>query len=105
MKIPNIGVEEKIQEAMKNGEFDNLPGMGQPIVLDDDSFVPKEHKMAHRVLKNAGMVPKEVTMMNQLQELKDQLNDPSLSEEQRQKIQVAISLKQSAINIALEKMR
>jgi hypothetical protein len=105
MKIPNIGIEEKIQEAMANGEFKDLPGAGKPIELDDDSFVPNEMKMAHRVLKNANMVPKEVTMMQEIELLKNQLLDQALSEPEKLKIQTTIAIKQSAVNIALERMQ
>jgi hypothetical protein len=33
--------ERKIAEALANGEFDDLPGAGQPLALDDDPLVPK----------------------------------------------------------------
>lgn len=29
-------VEDKIKEAIKNGEFDNLPGKGKPLNLKED---------------------------------------------------------------------
>lgn len=48
-------VEEKIKEAVKNGEFDNLPGKGKPLDLTDDMpGLSSELKMAYKVLKNAG---------------------------------------------------
>lgn len=53
-------VEERIQDAMRRGEFDDLPSRGKPIELDDDSLVPEELRAAYRVLKNAGYVPPEV---------------------------------------------
>ena len=34
MSLENI-IEEKIQKAMLNGEFDNLEGAGKPLNLDD----------------------------------------------------------------------
>lgn len=48
-------VEEKIREAVNNGEFDNLPGKGKPLDLTDDMpGLSPELKMAYKVLKNAG---------------------------------------------------
>lgn len=48
-------VEEKIKEAVKNGEFDHLPGKGKPLDLTDDMpGLSSELKMAYKVLKNAG---------------------------------------------------
>jgi len=52
--------EKKIQEAMACGEFDDLPGAGRPLDLDDDALVPEELRVAHRILKNAGVAPPEV---------------------------------------------
>lgn len=52
--------EKKIREAMACGEFDDLPGAGRPLELDDDRLVPEELRVAHRILKNAGIAPPEV---------------------------------------------
>lgn len=49
-------VEKAIREAQERGEFDNLPGAGKPIRWDDE-HVPPEWRMAHRILKNAGLAP------------------------------------------------
>ncbi|KYD07599.1 MAG: DUF1992 domain-containing protein [Caldibacillus debilis] len=45
--------EEKIREAYQNGEFDDLPGFGKPLELEDLSSVPEELRLAYRLLKNA----------------------------------------------------
>ena len=42
--------EQKIIEAIFNGELDNLPGQGQPLRLNDDSSVPEELRAAYRCL-------------------------------------------------------
>jgi hypothetical protein len=52
--------EERIQEALRRGDFDRLPGMGRPLDLDDDSLIAPEMRTACRILKNAGLVPAEV---------------------------------------------
>jgi len=52
--------EKKIAEAMERGEFDDLPGAGRPLELDDDANVPEDLRVAYRILKNAGFVPPEV---------------------------------------------
>jgi hypothetical protein len=62
-------VEERIQEAMRRGDFDNLPGAGKPLALDDDPLVPPELRVAHRILKNAGFVPPEVLERREIAEL------------------------------------
>ena len=52
--------ERRIAEAVSQGEFDNLPGAGRPLDLDDDALVPEELRAAYRILKNAGIAPPEV---------------------------------------------
>ena len=49
--------ERKIQEAIEEGKFDNLPGKGKPIVFEEDAGVPLHIRMANKVLKNAGGLP------------------------------------------------
>ena len=58
--------ERKIQEAIDEGKFDNLPGRGAPIVFDDDPGVPLHIRMAHKVLKNAGALPDWLMMQNDI---------------------------------------
>jgi hypothetical protein len=61
-------VERKIEEAIARGEFDDLPGAGRPLELDDDPLVPEDLRVAYRILKNAGYVPPEVQTLNQIAE-------------------------------------
>lgn len=60
--------EERIREAMARGEFDNLPGAGKPLELDDDSMVPPELRAGYRLLKNAGYLPPEAAALAELRE-------------------------------------
>jgi hypothetical protein len=62
-------VEERIQKAIRRGDFDDLPGAGKPLDLDDDPLVPPEVRIAHRILKNAGFVPREVLERRELADL------------------------------------
>jgi len=52
--------ERKIAEAAARGEFDGLPGAGKPLDLEEDPLVPEDQRMANRILRNAGYVPREV---------------------------------------------
>jgi len=61
--------EERIQEAVRRGDFDALPGAGKPLDLDGDPLVPAEVRAAHRILKNAGLVPVEVLERREIAEL------------------------------------
>src|SRR5437868_14299151 len=52
--------EKKICDAIRAGAFDDLPGAGRPLDLDDDKLIPEELRIAYRILKNAGCVPPEI---------------------------------------------
>lgn len=65
--------ERRIREAQDNGAFDDLPGAGAPLKLDDDALVPEELRAAYRVLKNSGYVPSEVEALRELHEVEQQL--------------------------------
>lgn len=47
-------VDEQIRRAMEEGAFDNLPGKGKPLHLDDDPFADPEWRLAHHVLQSSG---------------------------------------------------
>ena len=49
--------EKKIREAIENGEFDDLPGKGEPINLQDNPFEDPDMRVVHRLLRNAGFAP------------------------------------------------
>ena len=61
--------ERRIAEAVSRGDFDDLPGAGQPLDLTEDALVPEELRVAYRILKNAGFVPPEVEALNEIAEL------------------------------------
>lgn len=50
-------IERRMAAAEAAGLFDNLPGAGKPLQLDDDSLVPQELRLAFRMLKNADYAP------------------------------------------------
>ncbi|HLV82082.1 MAG TPA: DUF1992 domain-containing protein [Chthonomonadaceae bacterium] len=60
--------ERKIQEAIEEGQFDNLPGKGQPIVFTDDPMTPPHLRLANRILKNAGVLPDWMQLQKDIQE-------------------------------------
>lgn len=65
--------ERHICDAQRKGEFDNLPGSGAPLVLDDDSHIPADLRAGYRLLKNAGCLPPELEQRKEAVELTDLL--------------------------------
>lgn len=58
--------ERKIQEAIDEGKFDNLPGKGEPIVFTDDPMTPPHLRLANRILKNAGVLPEWMQLQQEI---------------------------------------
>lgn len=65
--------EQRVAEARDAGALDNLPGAGQRQRLDDDAMVPEHLRPAHRMLKNAGYIPPEVQVHQEIREVEDLL--------------------------------
>lgn len=50
-------IDRLIRESMERGEFDDLPGSGQPIDLSENPYEAPELRTVHRLLRNAGFAP------------------------------------------------
>jgi hypothetical protein len=100
MRLLDALVEQRIAAAAARGEFDDLPGAGTPLALDDDVLVPQEVRVANRILKNAGFVPPAVEQLRALSDLHNELNavsDPS--------IRCQLQARMLALDMALESLR
>jgi hypothetical protein len=62
-------VEQRIAQAIAEGAFDNLPGAGKALDLDDDRMVPEDLRVGYRILKNAGFIPPEVEQRREIADL------------------------------------
>jgi Domain of unknown function (DUF1992) len=67
--------EERITEALRQGQFDRLEGAGKPLELDDDPLIPEELRIAHRILKNAGYLPPELERLREIRSLEAMLTE------------------------------
>ncbi|QTA90230.1 DnaJ family domain-containing protein [Desulfonema magnum] len=67
-------VEERIKKAQKKGEFENLPGSGEPIVLENDGHIPEDLRLAYKILKNADCVPPEIELKKEIRQTEDILS-------------------------------
>ena len=47
-------IEDPINKAMQDGQFNDLPGKGKPLNLDHNPYADPEWELAHHVLKNGG---------------------------------------------------
>ncbi|EFB2833726.1 MULTISPECIES: DnaJ family domain-containing protein [Escherichia] len=95
--------ERHISEAQAKGEFDNLPGSGEPLILDDDSHVPPELRAGYRLLKNAGYLPPELEQRKEAIQLLDILkgirqDDPQYHEISRRLLLLELKLRQAGLS-------
>ena len=65
--------EERIKEAQRTGAFDNLPGKGKPLDLEDLSWVPEDLRIGYLVLKNAHVLPPEAQLLKDIHTIEDLL--------------------------------
>lgn len=47
-------VERNIRQAIEKGHFEDLPGKGKPLKLDQNPYEDPEWRLAYRVLRNGG---------------------------------------------------
>lgn len=62
MSIMSWLADQRIEEAIRKGEFKDLPGHGKPLELEDLSGVPEDLRMSFKVMKNAGLLPEELQL-------------------------------------------
>ena len=64
-------VEERIKAAQKRGDFENLPGSGKPLMLEEDRHIAQELRLAHKILRNADCLPPEIELKKEIQRMED----------------------------------
>ena len=94
--------ERRIQEAIERGDFDNLPLKGQPLPREDLSAVPAELRMCYKVLKNAGYLPEELELRQEILSL-ETLLEVSLSTPDLETSRRKLNLRRLQLDMLMEK--
>lgn len=102
--MTNNFVENLIQEAIARGEFSNLKGKGKPLNLDEYFSLPEDMRAGFTVLKNAGVVPQEISLLKEISQLKEKLQKQT-DENKRKKILNEINNKQLSFDLLMERNR
>jgi hypothetical protein len=66
-------VEERIRNAQRKGEFENLAGAGQPLKLEEDRHIAEELRLSYKILKNADCLPPEVELKKEIERTEELL--------------------------------
>jgi DnaJ-like protein len=95
--------QQKIQEAIEAGEFDNLPNAGEKLDLESYFALPPHLRMAYSVLKSANCVPQEIELLHDVARAEADLASAEGSERpQRVRDLEAARLR---LNVALDRLR
>jgi Domain of unknown function (DUF1992) len=94
--------EQRILEAQRKGEFDNLPGKGKPLELEDLSWVPEELRIGYHVLKNAHVLPPEAELRKDIHTLEDLLKHV---EDEGERLALAKSIQWKMLRLDMLKHR
>ncbi|GLI35102.1 DnaJ family domain-containing protein [Desulforhabdus amnigena] len=65
--------EERIREAADRGDFDDLPGKGKPLQLEDDRHLPPDIRLSYKILKNADCLPPELELRKEIKNMEQLL--------------------------------
>src|SRR5262249_19181567 len=96
--------QQRIQEAIDAGDFDNLPNAGAKLDLDAYFAMPPHLRMAYSVLKSANCVPQEIELLNDVARIESQLAtaaDPGARERLTRELDAA----RLRLNVALDRLR
>lgn len=94
--------EERILDAQRAGAFDDLPGKGKPLNLEDLSWVPEDLRIGYHILKNAHVLPPEAELLKDIHTLDDLLRHV---EDEGQRRALAKSIQFKMIRLDLLKRR
>ncbi len=97
-------IEAIIKEAQSRGEFDNLPGTGKPIDLDAYFNTPEDVRAAYAILKNAGILPQEIELLQDIAALKEKLAAET-SEAEQSRLRKEIEKKRLEFNLLMERQQ
>ena len=73
--------EQRIREAIERGDFENLELAGKPLDHSDYFNAPPELRAGYHILKNAGVVPEEVNLLNSIHRIKRHIESTLTSAE------------------------
>ncbi len=94
-------IEKLIDEWIAQTPGEHLPGKGKPLDLNEYFGWPEETRMAYSLLRNAGCVPAEVELFQEIDSLKQSINRCTDPEKSR-KFQDQLQARQVELTMRLE---
>ena len=93
--------EVKIREAIEKGDFEHLEGAGQPLDLTEYFNAPAELRAGYHILKNAGVVPEEVYLLNSIHRITGHIKS-ALTKDEKERLSREKVLLQTRYNVIRE---
>lgn len=95
--------EVRIKEAIDAGEFNNLSGKGQPLDMEGYFSAPSSLRSGFGLLKSASVVPPEVTAMQEIAGLRQQME--SATGERATLLRNQLQMREVELAMALERVK
>jgi hypothetical protein len=96
--------ERRIEQAQREGVFDDLPGKGLPLPRDKFADLPQEIRLAARVLANSGYAPEEVTLLKALNEARARVRTARSADEKSRMMRLYVDA-ELRYSLAMERYR
>ena len=104
LKVIEDHIGEHLRDSEASGELRNAPSYGKPMQFNDGyDDTPAELRMAMKILHDAGVVPPEVELMQQLATLRREAAASTDAGQARELSKKASDLEQ-AIKLRLERL-
>ncbi len=105
LKLLEDDIGRHLAESTRNGELQRAPSFGKPLAFGDGyDETPAELRMAMKVLKDAGVVPPEVEMMQTIAALQARL-DAQADGAEAAALRREVTEKRQALALRLEQLR
>lgn len=62
-----------LKDALTDGRFSNLAGEGRPLNLEDESHIPPELRLAHKILKDNDLAPDWIIVGKSIEQRRETL--------------------------------
>ena len=93
--------EQKIREAIERGDFDRMELAGKPLDHGDYFNAPAELRAGYHILRNAGVVPEEVELLNSIHRIRKHIRS-ALTADEKERLTREKVLLQTRLDIIRE---
>lgn len=106
LKLLEDHIGRSLAESDKTGELRSAPSYGKPLASGDGfDATPAELRMGYKILKDAGVVPHEVALMQEIAALRQIVDNLQGDEASRSSARERLVALQQQLAMRLERLR